>query len=336
MPILRFGATRLQRERPRFRPLFNALNVLSMLALGAFSMVFFFAAIRDISIFAAGFLIPKPSLESISTFSIEFAIGLTLVLLAVGIFQAVKGPGVQHVEVPLKGLPKAFDGFRIAQISDLHIGPTIRSSYVQNVVRRVNDLKADIVALTGDITDGDVVELTPIAKELSEMEATFGRFFVTGNHEYYHDAPAWIDVHKESGTTVLTNQNYLIEKDGERLAILGVPDVSAHHFVPEHKSSPESAAAGVPTDVIKILLAHQPISYKAAHSAGVHLQLSGHTHSGQFFPWNLMIGFFHDYYRGLNRFQDMWIYVNPGTGYWGPPLRTAVASEITLLTLRAE
>jgi predicted MPP superfamily phosphohydrolase len=216
---------------------------------------------------------------------------------------------------------------------DLHIGPTIRTSYVQNVVRVVNELKADLVALTGDITDGNPAEIGSIAKELSQIQSEHGRFFVTGNHEYYHDALGWIELHQKFGTHVLMNENHIIEKQGAKLAILGVADVSAHHFIPTHRSSPENAAANVPEGVLKILLAHQPSSYKAANAAGVNLQLSGHTHSGQFFPWNLVIGFFHDYYRGLNRFQDMWIYVNPGTGYWGPPLRTAVASEITLLTL---
>jgi predicted MPP superfamily phosphohydrolase len=333
MPLLRFKGESWRALAPAVAPVLAILNLLSLLAIGVFSMLFFFSAIRDILLFVLGFLISRASLDTFSNQSIQFEIWFTLVLLIVGIFQALKGPGIKRVKVPLKDLPVAFEGFRIVQVSDLHIGPTIGASYVRNVVRVVNELQADMIALTGDITDGEPAELGEVAAQLGEMKATFGRFFVTGNHEYYHNAPAWIALHKNSGTRVLINDSHILEKAGAQLAILGVPDVSAHHFVADHISSPEQAAVGIPSGILKILLAHQPVSYKAAHLAGVDLQLSGHTHSGQFFPWNLVIGFFHDYYRGLNRFKEMWIYVNQGTGYWGPPLRTAVTAEITLLTL---
>ena len=336
MPLLRFKGETWSRAKPGLAPLFRIGGVLSLMVVGGFSMLFFFSAARDLLLFGASRFILPSHLEIATAYSFDFEVGLTAALLVIGVFQALVGPGIKRVQIPLKGLPQAFAGFRIVQISDLHIGPTIRSSYVRNVVRVVNGLKADMIALTGDITDGPPAELGLIAKELSEMQASFGRFFVTGNHEYYHDAPGWIKLHQKFGTHVLTNESYLIEKQGAQLAILGVPDVTAHHFVPTHISSPEAAATGIPVGTIKILLAHQPVSYKAAYLAGVDLQLSGHTHSGQFFPWNLVIGLFHDYYRGLNRFKDMWIYVNPGTGYWGPPLRTAVASEISLLTLTPE
>jgi predicted MPP superfamily phosphohydrolase len=333
MPVLRFKAETWRKATPSLAPLLSLLGILSLMAIGGFSIVFFFSALRDILLFVVGFMVTPLQLEILSTGSIEVELWITSAVLIVGVYQALIGPGIKKVEVALPGLPEAFDKFRIVQISDLHIGPTIGTAYVRNVVRAVNGLKPDMIALTGDITDGSPHELASVAKELSEMQAPFGRFFVTGNHEYYHDAPGWIELHKQFGTRVLTNENYILEKQGAQLAILGVPDVSAHHFVATHVSSPKAAAVGVPHDTVKILLAHQPVSYKAAHLAGVNLQLSGHTHSGQFFPWNLFIGFFHDYYRGLNRFKDMWIYVNPGTGYWGPPLRAAVSSEITLLTL---
>ncbi len=336
MPLLRFKAESWRKATPGLGPLLWGLGVLSLMAIGGFSMVFFFSAVRDILFFAAGFFVAPPVLETFSHLSVQIELLLLAAILLIGMYQALIGPGVKHVQVPLKGLPQEFEGFRIAQVSDLHIGPTIGAAYVRNVVQVVNELNADIIALTGDITDGEPASLGSIAQLLGEMKSTFGRFFVTGNHEYYHNAPEWIRIHQASGTHVLTNQSHLIAKHGAKIAILGVPDVSAHHFVPAHVSSPEVAAAGVPPDMIKILLAHQPVSYKAAHAAGVNLQLSGHTHSGQFFPWNLVIGFFHDYYRGLNRFKEMWIYVNPGTGYWGPPLRAAVASEVTLLTLTRE
>ncbi len=333
MPILQFKGASWSKSTPQLRPLLRGLEILSLLAVGGFSIVFFFSAIRDFLLFTGGFFFSVENLAEFSIISVKLELYLTAGLMIIGVYQAVVGPGVKHVQIPLKGLPKEFEGFRIVQISDLHIGPTIRTAYVRNVVQMVNNLKGDMVALTGDITDGSPAELSTIAKDLSEIQATFGRFFVTGNHEYYHNAPAWIKLHREFNTRVLINENYIIEKQGVGIAILGVTDVSSHHFVMDHVSSPEKAAIGVPQDMIKILLAHQPASYKDAQLAGVHLQLSGHTHSGQFFPWSLIIRYFHDYYRGLNRFKDMWIYVNQGTGYWGPPLRAAVASEITLLTL---
>ena len=335
MPLLRFQGEKWSLKRPWLTAVLRVLGVLSLLVVGCFSMIFFFSVVRDFFIFSASFFLPTKVIEAADMISLKLEIMITAGLSVVGLFQALIGPRVRRVDVPLKGLPAAFENFRIVQVSDLHIGPTIRNSYVQNVVKIVNDLKADMIALTGDITDGSPEELSAIAADLSGMQSSFGRFFVTGNHEYYHDALGWMQVHEKRGTHVLTNENFLIEKQGVTLAILGVLDASAHHFVPSHISSPEVAARGIPPQMIKILLAHQPVGYKAAEAAGIHLQLSGHTHSGQFFPWNLVIRFFHDYYRGLNRYKDMWIYVNPGTGYWGPPLRTAVASEITLLTLKS-
>jgi predicted MPP superfamily phosphohydrolase len=284
-------------------------------------------------LFIAEFFLSQAHYELLSVGSFRFELGILCGLLIAGLVQAFKGPSVHHVKIPIAGLPKAFDGFRIIQVSDLHIGLTIRTAYVRNVVKLVNESAADLIALTGDITDGSPVELGAIANQLSEMRSTYGRYFVTGNHEYYWNALGWIEYHRAAGTHVLINESRLITKDGATIAILGVPDVKGYQFVPSHVSDPQRAAAGVPSGTIKILLAHQPISYKKAQIAGVHLQLSGHTHSGQYFPFNLLIGFFQDYYRGLNRFKDMWIYVNPGTGYWGPPLRTAVASEITAITL---
>lgn len=311
----------------------HVIRILSLLTVGLFSLIFFFTSLRDMALLASRLFVSEVTYKTASAWSIKIEAGVILGVFLIGLAQALKGPQVKYVKVPIKSLPKAFEGFRIVQISDLHIGPTIRSSYVQKVVKTVNAQSPALIALTGDITDGSPTELSSIARELSQMQSTYGRYFVTGNHEYYWDAPAWIKFHEEAGTRVLMNESEIIDIEGAHLAILGVPDVTGHQFVSSHVSNPNLAAKGVPTETIKILLAHQPVSYKTAHAAGVHLQLSGHTHSGQFFPWNLMIRFFHDYYRGLNRFNEMWIYVNPGTGYWGPPLRAAVSSEITVLDL---
>ncbi len=255
---------------------------------------------------------------------------------ALGIFQARSGPMVKRVEVALRNLPKAFDGFTIAQVSDLHVGPTVRRSYTQNVVDVVNGLKPDMIALTGDMTDGPVEELADHVAPLGDLRPRHGTYFVTGNHEYFRDPMGWIAEFGRLGARVLNNAHDLITREGAALVVAGVTDYSTRGMPGDHASSAVRAVAGAPDGAPRIILAHQPSSYEDCHAAGCDLQLSGHTHAGQYFPFNLMIGFFHRFARGLNRFETMWIYVNQGTGYWGPPLRTGVPSEVTLITLRSE
>lgn len=261
---------------------------------------------------------------------------LALGTSALGIFQARSGPTVKRVEVALRNLPKAFHGFTIAQVSDLHVGPTVRRSYTQNVVDIVNGLEPDMIALTGDMTDGAVQELADHIAPIGELKPRHGTYFVTGNHEYFRDPMGWIAEFDRLGARVLNNAHDVITREGESLVVAGVTDYSTRGLPNEHASSAKRAVMGAPDGAPRIILAHQPSSYEDCHAAGCDLQLSGHTHSGQYFPFNLMIGFFHRFARGLNRFENMWIYVNQGTGYWGPPLRTGVPSEITLITLRAE
>jgi predicted MPP superfamily phosphohydrolase len=254
---------------------------------------------------------------------------------ALGIFQARTGPMVKQVEIALRNLPKAFDGFTIAQVSDMHVGPTVRRAYTQNVVDIVNSLKPDMIALTGDFTDGAVTELAEHVAPIGELKAPHGMYFVTGNHEYFRDPMGWIDEFARLGARVLNNAHDVITRNGESLVVAGVTDWSTRGLSNDHASNAKRAVAGAPDGAPRIILAHQPASYEDCHAAGCDLQLSGHTHSGQYFPFNLLIGFFHRFSRGLNRFENMWIYVNQGTGYWGPSLRTAVPSEITLITLKA-
>jgi predicted MPP superfamily phosphohydrolase len=261
-----------------------------------------------------------------------FAVGST----ALGIFQARSGPMVKRVEVALRNLPQAFEGFTIAQVSDLHVGLTIRRPYTQTVVDIVNGLKPDMIALTGDFTDGTVEELGEHVAPIGGLKATHGMYFVTGNHEYFRDPMGWMAEFSRLGARVLNNEHDVITRDGEALVIAGVTDWSTRGLPTDHASNAKRAVAGAPEGAPRIILAHQPASYEDCHGAGCDLQLSGHTHSGQYFPFNLMIGFFHKFARGLNRFENMWIYVNQGTGYWGPPLRTTVPSEITLITLKRE
>jgi len=166
------------------------------------------------------------------------------------------------------------------------------------------------------------------------LQARHGVYFVTGNHEYYSDAPAWVVELRRLGLTVLMNEHVVLCHDGESLVLAGVTDYSAHHFDPAQRSDPHAAILHAPTDSgVNILLAHQPRSAEAAADAGFDLQLSGHTHGGQFFPWNLFVPLQQPYVAGLNKLRNLWIYTSRGTGYWGPPKRLLAPSEITRLRL---
>jgi uncharacterized protein len=242
-------------------------------------------------------------------------------------------PRVVRVAVPLAGLPPDLAGFRIVQISDLHVGATIKRRFVEAVVETVNALDPDVIAFTGDVADGRVAALAAEVAPLAGLRARDGKFFVSGNHEYYWDAPGWLGELARLGFTVLTNAHRLVERGGGRLLVAGVTDRTAGRLLPGHESDPAGALAGAPAAAVKLLLAHQPGSAAGAQAAGFDLQLSGHTHGGQYFPFNYLVRLFQPYAHGLHRVGRMWVYVSRGTGYWGPPLRLGAPAEITLLEL---
>ena len=273
------------------------------------------------------------NLERRSLLTLGFATAGTIGL---GVEQAVAGPEVRSVSIPLKGLPTSFDGFRIVQISDLHVGPLIDRDYVVNTVDIANRLKADLIALTGDFVDGSVEYLRSAVAPLALLKSVHGSYFITGNHEYYWGVDAWMGEFERLGATVLDNRHVVIDNGLDSFVLAGISDLSTLRMAGSNQSDPAAALAGSPKDKVKLLLAHHPGSYDMAESAGFDLQLSGHTHAGQFFPFSLLIPLFHRYYQGLNRHKNMWVYVNRGTGYWGPPIRTGVPSEITLITLRSQ
>ena len=303
-----------------------------LLAMGLFSSLIVITFFRDIVLLVlsvAGFAGPA--------FIHWSAVGVPLLALAVtliGFVNARRLARVKKVDVPIAGLPEELHGYSIAQISDIHVGPTIRRPYLNAIVNRVNALKADAIAVTGDLVDGSVQRLALHTQPLARLSAPDGAFFVTGNHEYYSGAEEWIAEVRRLGLTVLLNQHVVRERGRAKVLIAGVPDFTAHHFVPSHRSDPELAAAGAPSEVdVRILLAHQPRSAPAAAEAGFHLQLSGHTHGGQFFPWNLFVPLQQPFVAGLHKVRELWVYTSRGTGYWGPPKRFGAPSEITLVRL---
>ncbi len=261
---------------------------------------------------------------------------ITLVCCAYGLWQARRTARVKRVTVPVENLHPDLEGFRIAQISDVHVSSTIRKNYVEKIVARVNSLEADLVAVTGDLVDGSGARLREHGAPLAVLTAREGGYFVPGNHDFYSGALAWLAHVKELGMQPLVNEHVIRRRGEAQLLVGGVTDPVAANFVPEHKTDPHRAIAGAPDSVdYRLLLAHQPVSVFAAADAGFDLQLSGHTHAGQFFPATLVIHFVQPFVEGLDRHENTHIYVNPGTGYWGPPLRLGAPSEITLLTLKA-
>jgi len=265
--------------------------------------------------------------------SAVFVLGLAPLVTALSFFLARRTAPVVTVEIPVADLAPGLHGFTIAQISDLHVGPTIRREYVERVVARVNGMGADMVAITGDIVDGSVAELTSHTEPLGDLTSRHGTYVVTGNHEYYSGAHSWIVELRRLGARVLMNEHVVLEHEGAHIAIAGVTDYGAHYFDQSHRSDPRGAVAGAPQGVMKILLAHQPRSGARAAEAGYHLQLSGHTHGGQFWPWNFFVRLQQPFTAGLERIGQMWIYISRGTGYWGPPQRFGAPSEITRIRL---
>jgi predicted MPP superfamily phosphohydrolase len=305
---------------------------IGLLAMGLFSSLLVSTFLRDLVLLAAALAgVKSAALAYYSALAVPL---LTLGVTCVGFVNARRVARVKTVEVPINGLPEALHGYSIAQISDIHVGPTIKRPYLNAIVNRVNALQADAIAVTGDLVDGSVQRLALHTQPLARLSAPDGAFFVTGNHEYYSGAEEWIVELRRLGLTVLLNQHVVRQRGGAALMIAGVADYSAHHFNPAHRSDPQAAAAGAPRDLaVRILLAHQPRSAPAAAAAGFDLQLSGHTHGGQFFPWNLFVPLQQPFVAGLHRVQRLWVYTSRGTGYWGPPKRFGAPSEITLVRL---
>jgi uncharacterized protein len=319
------------------QPLKDRLMLASMLALGAFSSLLVLTLLRDVALLVSAAIGAAP-VETALRIQGALAVPLLAALATVVGFINARGRArIRRVDVPIAGLPAALNGFSIAQISDLHVGPTIKRNYLERVVDAVNALGADMIAVTGDLVDGSVRDLSRHTEPLSRLTARHGAFFVTGNHEYYSGAHAWIAEIRRLGLSVLLNEHIVVMHEGASVVVAGVTDLNAVYFDPAHRSDPAGAMKGAPPDAgARVLLAHQPRSAFAAASAGFDLQLSGHTHGGQFFPWNFVVRLFHPFTAGLHRVGPLRVYVSRGTGYWGPPKRLGAPSEITYLRLVPE
>ncbi|HEY6002234.1 MAG TPA: metallophosphoesterase [Anaeromyxobacter sp.] len=253
-------------------------------------------------------------------------------------FRSATGPAeVTEVPVKLERLPPRLSGLTIAQVTDLHVGPTIGEREVRRVVDQVNALRPDVVAVTGDLVDGPVAQLGPTISHLGRLQARHGVYFVTGNHEYYSGVVAWLAELERLGIRVLRNERVAIGDAGASIDLAGIHDYGAAGLGNGYGPDLGRALDGRDPDRGLVLLAHQPRGVGEAVRAGVELQISGHTHGGQIAPFNLIVGVFFPYLRGLytrvegeRRGQ---VFVSRGTGYWGPPLRLGSPPEIAKIVL---
>jgi uncharacterized protein len=262
---------------------------------------------------------------------------VVVVLLAWGYVEAMRVPRVKRVDVAIARLGPGLDGLRVAVITDTHYGPINRARWSAAVVARVNELGADLVGHVGDIADGTVEVRELQASPLASVNATLARVYVTGNHEYFSEAEGWLDYMESIGWAVLHNRHLIVERGGDRLVVAGVDDATAQSSgVRGHRADLEAALAGADATLPVLLLAHQPKQVAHAMRAGVDLQISGHTHGGQIWPFNLLVRLEQPVVGGLSRHGDRTqLYTSRGTGFWGPPFRVFAPSEITLLTLRS-
>jgi uncharacterized protein len=254
------------------------------------------------------------------------------VFLLYGFFISSR-PKLVKVQVALKNLPKAFHGFRIVQLSDIHIGETLGAKFSSHLRDRVNALSCDAVVITGDMVDSSVERITQEVSHLGEMTSVHGTFFVTGNHEYYHGGEAWSAHATSIGMKVLHNQHVVLQRGTDSLALAGVTDVEGGRFSKAHAPDIALALEGKDPSTCVVLLAHQPRFAQRMKGHTVDLMLSGHTHGGQLWPFNYFVKLQQPVVKGLHTINGILTYTSQGTGYWGPPIRIGTRGEITELTL---
>lgn len=290
---------------------------LAFLAMGFITYLFLFTLLRDLLILAKR--------KTVGALPVVIA---AVIAVGLGTLKAIYGIETVHVKVPVKNLPSALTGLRIVHISDLHIGPTIGKEFVQKIVTRVNALKPDLVAFTGDIGDAAVDKHHDDAEPLRSLKSTYGSYYVPGNHEVYWNMNEWTEKFGSLGMSVLVNQGKTFSHRGVEVLVSGVPDPRSGMVWETVKPIREN-----PEAKFRLLLSHRPDVAEGIAGQDYDLILAGHTHGGQFFPWTLIAMLDHEFYVGLYETKKGHIYVNPGTGSWGPLLRLGTRPEISVLEL---
>jgi len=255
-------------------------------------------------------------------------------LVGVGTANAIGRPDLLRVPVRLRKLDPAFDGFRIAVVSDVHLGPLAGRSRTERIVRMINEAEPDLVAIVGDLVDGTVEELGHAAEPLRDLASREGTFFVTGNHEYFvDDTVAWLRELERLGVRPLRNESTPIRRGPAAFDLAGVNDVAGT----SRSDGPDfdRAMADVDPSRPTVLLAHQPVVVGESATHGVDLQVSGHTHGGQMWPFHYVVRAVQPTLAGLSTVDGMQLYVTRGAGFWGPPVRIGAPPDVTVLTLHA-
>lgn len=313
------------------------LHLGAYISVGWLNFAFFLTLARDLVSLGLGFTGSESLRPWLKEPGSMIVFAASLLALALGLLFALRGPRVRKVSISIPGLDSALNGLRIVQISDLHASSIIKQGYVQRVVEQANRLEPDLVALTGDMVDGSVERLRETVAPLAELQPKERIFYVLGNHEYYSGPRSWVQHFRSLGFHALLNDFVELTVRGARIRISGVLDPAGRSLGPDEGPKPGQAAGPAPAPgekLLRILLAHNPKLAPAAAPFGFDLQLSGHTHAGQFFPWNLAVSIIHaPHVSGLSRQGPMQVYVNPGTGSWGPPIRLGTQPELTLIEL---
>lgn len=252
-----------------------------------------------------------------------------------GFWRAFEPAQLTEMPIRLPKLPKALDGMTILHLTDLHISHILRRPFVADLVRRTNALKPDLVAITGDLIDGEVDQLAEAVAPLRDLKSRYGTFFVTGNHDYYWGDVQWAEALNRMGINVLRNRLVRVGDAGASVDLVGVDDWGARNLRPGRGYNLERAIAGRNPDRASVLLAHEPANFETAATSGMDLQLSGHTHGGQLFPMTAMVRMRWKYNRGLYTHGAGQLYVSRGIGFWGPPLRVGSDPEIVKIILLA-
>jgi predicted MPP superfamily phosphohydrolase len=278
--------------------------------------------------------VPNPARSRIVAVAV---LAVAVVLVVVGNVEAMRLPRIRTVDVVLPRLGPALDGLRVAVLADTHFGPINRRVWSERVAAAVNDLAPDVVCHVGDLADGTVEQRTEQVAPMGDIRATAAKLYITGNHEYFSEAQRWLDHMAGLGWDPLHNRHRLVRRGADRVVFAGVDDpTGVGSGLDGHGTDLPAALAGTDPDVPVVLLAHQPKYVTQAVAAGVDLQLSGHTHGGQIWPFHLVVRLDQKYLHGLSRHGERTqLYTSRGSGFWGPPLRVFAPSEITLLVLRS-
>ncbi|MFN0061859.1 MAG: metallophosphoesterase [Myxococcaceae bacterium] len=315
-------------ERVAPRRLGYSLRLVAYLWLGTFGLILVAVALTDLL---------KPLLAQwpvLGDWQAPAVAALAIPAAIWGFVSAQRPPRVKRLGFEMPGLGAELSGLRIVQLSDVHIGESfLDGRWLSRVVQQVNALSPDVVVITGDLVDGSVARLRDDVAPLANLRAPLGVFFITGNHEYYSGAESWLECIRGLGIRVLLNEHVVLKRGNASLVLGGIPDPTGAQFHPSHRINLARTFEGADPALPRLLLAHQPKSAEHAAGHGVTLQLSGHTHGGQIFPFNFFVRLQQPVVSGWNQVAGVWVYTHAGTGYWGPPMRVGTFSEIAEITL---